>query len=190
MQKEVSNKDLQKEWEEIKAAQFNVLAFKVLYERYFETVFKFVYRRTTDNELTNDLCAQIFIKAIDNIKQYQFKGVPFSAWLIRIASNEVAQHYRNTQKLRVVSVDDFSLMSIIDEPLSSDKEDWMKALSAVLQTLNEQDMQLIELRFFEQRSFKEVAEIMQLTESNAKVRTYRTLQRLKEKILLEHSKQS
>ncbi len=190
MQKEVSNNSLQKEWEDIKAAQSNVRAFGVLYERYFEMVFKFVYRRTSDSELTGDLCTQIFMKALENIKQYQFKGVPFSAWLFRIASNEVAQYYRNVQKSRVVSVDDFSFLSLIEIPTEEDKEDWIRALLAVLQTLNEQDMQLIELRYFEQRSFKEIAEILQLTESNAKVKTYRTLQRLKEKILLEHSRQA
>lgn len=182
MQREVSQNNLEQEWRQIQQAQLDPRAFQPLYDRYFESIFKFVFRRTGDMALSNDLCSQVFLKAMENLSNYQYKGVPFSSWLFRIASNEIAQHFRAAKKNRVVSVEDYSLASMIDEVEEEDTETYRIALLKALEGLKEQDIQLIELRFFEQRPFKEVAEIMQITESNAKVRTYRILQRLRKRI--------
>ena len=103
------------EWTEIQAAQKDAAMFRPLYNRYFEQIFQFIYKRTLNEDLCADICSQVFLKAMQRLDGYTFQGVPFSAWLFRIASNEVAQHYRTTQKSRVVSVEDFTLNSIIDE---------------------------------------------------------------------------
>lgn len=173
---------MQQEWQEIQAAQRNPAHFRPLYNRYYNPIFRFIYRRTNEEELSADICSQVFLKAIQKLPAYEFKGVPFSAWLYRIASNEVAQHFRNLKKARVVSIDDAQLGDVIDEIEENDTEAQREALIAMLDTLNEADLQLIELRFFEQRPFKEVANILGITESNAKVKTYRLLNKLKKKL--------
>ncbi|MEM0992448.1 MAG: sigma-70 family RNA polymerase sigma factor [Bacteroidota bacterium] len=182
MAESISQDTINQEWNEIKAAQSNPAHFRLLYNRYYESIFRFIMRRTADEMLSADLCSQVFLKAMENLHRYQFKGVPFSAWLFRIASNEVAQHFRNVQKSRVVSVEEHTLKEVEEELEESTWELDRQSLLHTLETLKEDDMQLIELRFFEQRPFKEIAAILNITENNAKVKTYRILQRMKKKL--------
>ncbi len=179
----VSEEAVLAEWQEIQAAQRNPAMFRPLYDRYYESIFRFVFRRTADEELTGDLCAQVFLKALQKLESYQYKGVPFSSWLFRIASNEVAQYYRQHQKTRVICVEDADLSNMMGEMQEDRDETHLNNLTKVLDTLEDKDLQLIEMRFFEQRPFKEIADILGMTESNAKVKTYRILERLKIKLL-------
>ena len=178
--KTVSQKAMQVEWLEVQAAQQNPVLFKPLYDRYFEPIFRFIFKRTADENVAADICSQVFLKAMQKLDKYEYKGVPFSAWLYRIASNEVAQHFRNIQKNRVVSVEDYTLNHLVEEVSKTDNfEKNRQRLLQALQQLKEKDMTLIELRFFEQRPFKEIADILHITESNAKVKTYRILEKMK-----------
>ena len=179
----VSKTAMESEWEEIKAAKLNPAAFRPLYARYYESIFRYIYKRTTDESLSADLCSQVFLKAMKKIEGYAYQGVPFSAWLFRIASNEVAQHYRSTQKNRVVSVEDANLSNMMEEIQEHSSEDNRNYLLAALEDLKQKDLEIVEMRFFEQRAFAEIADILDITESNAKVRTYRVLERLKKIIL-------
>ncbi|MEN0004415.1 MAG: sigma-70 family RNA polymerase sigma factor [Bacteroidota bacterium] len=178
----VSTEDMQEEWLEIQAAQREPARFRPLYNRYYDPIFRFVFRRTADESLTADICSQVFLKAMQRLPKYEFKGVPFSAWLYRIASNEVAQHFRNSQKNRVVSIEEKDFSDMMDEVNEPQNELSREQLLQALDQLKEADLQLIELRFFEQRPFKEIADIVGITESNAKVKTYRILERLKKKL--------
>lgn len=181
--KTVSSEAMQAEWVVIQAAQKDSAKFRSLYDKYYEPIFLYVFKRTADRSLAGDICSKIFLKALQRLGQYQFKGVPFSAWLYRIASNEIAQHYRDTQKNRVVSVDETHFQDLIQEIDDHDHPNYRQVLLEALDSLKESDIQLIELRFFEQRPFKEIAEIMSITESNAKIKTYRILDRLRKYIM-------
>lgn len=176
----VSAEAIHAEWLEVQSAQQEPAMFRPLYDRYYEPVFRFLYNRSQDEELAADLCAQVFLKALQRLGDYTFQGVPFSAWLFRIASNEIAQHYRQSQKSRVVSMEEGNLFDLADETEEEDRsEERRKVLLQAMQTLKAPDIVLIEMRFFEQRSFRDIADIMGITESNAKVKTYRILERLK-----------
>lgn len=183
----VSEEAMQEEWAEIQSAQANPGHFRPLYDRYFESIFQFIYNRTLDESLCADLCSQVFLKAMQRLNDYTYRGVPFSAWLFRIASNEVAQYYRQNKKARVVSVEDSNLSNLFDEMEEDDFEQFRPHLLPALEELKESDLEIVELRFFEQRPFREIAEMLNITESNAKVRTYRVLERLK-KIMLQQVK--
>lgn len=180
--KTVSEEAMLEEWQEIQAAQQDPAMFRPLYNRYYEPIFRFLFQRTADEALSADLCSQVFLKAMQRLSGYEFKGVPFSAWLYRIAMNETAQHYRRNKRRRVVSMEEADLGNMMDEMEEGmdEKEKW--DLVQALDDLKEQDLQLVEMRFFEQRPFKEIAHIMGMTEGNAKVRTYRILDRLKKKL--------
>jgi RNA polymerase sigma-70 factor (ECF subfamily) len=180
--KTVSEEAIQLEWQEIQAAQEDPAMFRPLYNRYYEPIFRFIFQRTADETLTADLCSQVFLKAMQRLRNYEFRGVPFSAWLYRIAMNEAAQHFRRRKKNRVVSIEDADLFEMMEEMEEgiSEQEKWR--LVDALDSLKEKDLELIEMRFFEHRPFKEIAEITGLTEGNAKVKTYRILDRLKKKL--------
>jgi RNA polymerase sigma-70 factor, ECF subfamily len=179
----ISTEAIQSEWQEIQAAQRNPAMFRPLYERYFDPLFRFIMSRCGEENEAGDICSQVFMKAMQKLNSYEFKGVPFSAWLYRIASNEVAQHYRNTKKLRVVSAEETQIEDIVEEMEFDDYSAYREVMLEVLEELKPVDLQLIEMRFFEKRPFKEIADILDLSESNAKVKTYRILERMKKKIL-------
>ncbi len=172
--------DLRAELELVEAAKSDPARFGVLYEKYYRQVFVFVFRRTGHEEHTSDIVANTFLKAMVALPKYTFKGVPFSAWLFRIAVNEVNMFFRKTKRERVVSLDKSDLGAMIAESGETDSEENQKLLLKVLGILPAEDMQVIELRFFEKRPFAEVGEILGITENNAKVRTYRILDKLKQ----------
>jgi RNA polymerase sigma-70 factor (ECF subfamily) len=179
----VSADALHQEWQEIQAAVQDRAQFRPLYERYFEQVFRFIYHRTADEALSADLCSQVFLKAMQKLEDYSFQGVPFSAWLLRIAFNEIGQHYRAVQKSRVVSADEAQLGHLTDEMDEEDPKDHYATLLLALDGLEVAELELVEMRFFEERPFKEIAEILGISEANAKMRTYRILERMKRKML-------
>ena len=181
--KVLSSSELLEEWKVVQAAQKNASAFGKLYSKYFPQIFKFIYRRTDNEQLTGDLTAQVFLKALQKIHSYTYKGVPFSAWLFRIASNEVVQHFRDIGKNRVVALENYQVRDLVSENAKVSNEGDLKLMIKYLGELKEDEIQLIEMRFFEQRPFKEIAQIMELTENNTKVKTYRILERLRKKIV-------
>jgi len=174
---------LQQEWLEVQAAVRDRALFRPLYERHFEQVFRFIFRRTADEALTADLCSQVFLKAMQKLDSYSFQGVPFSAWLFRIAGNEIGQHYRAAQKNRVVSVEEIQLGQLLEPGEEQDDQKKYEALLTALGDLPKGDLELVEMRFFEDRPFREIADILGISEANAKMRTYRILEKMKRKIL-------
>ncbi len=166
----------------IEAAQQNPAEFRVLYNKYYTAIFRFILKRTADESLTADLTSQVFLKAMKKMDTYEYRGLPFSSWLYRIATNEITQFYRKNAKKRVVSIDEKMTESWVDDEVKEDDYEMKKKIMLdLLSDLKEGDLELIELRFFENRSFKEIAEILDMTENNAKVKTYRIVERLKKK---------
>lgn len=174
-----SETDIKQELQQIAAAKNDPARFDVLYEKYFRSIFVFVYRRTGNEELTADITSHVFLKALINIKKYEFKGVPFSAWLFRIAFNEINMYFRKNNTDRVVSLEQSGLYQIAQEVEIEDNTELQQKMMAALKQLNMEDIQLIELRFFEKNSFAEVGQMVGITENNAKVKVYRILEKLK-----------
>lgn len=166
------------EQELVLAAQQDEQAFGKLYDRYFEGIFGFIFRRTDSEELTADLTSQVFLKALKNINKYEFRGLPFSAWLYRIASNEVNRYYRKHNKTVLFSLEEGRVSELIEEH-EENNEERITLLMRCLKALPTTVLEVLELRFFEERSFKEIAFILEITESGAKMRTYRALEKLK-----------
>lgn len=176
-----TKQEILSELEVIEKAKNNPEAFRALYDTYYREIFTFIYKRVNEEEITADIASQVFVKAMIKIKSYRFKGVPFSAWLYRIASNEVNQYFRKTKANRTISLEESGLHRLKDEvdDDAGQHEEQRSLLLKALQYLNEKEVQLLELRFFEDRPFKEVAVILNITETNAKVKTYRLIEKVK-----------
>ncbi len=158
--------------------------FEALYNKYYEQILKYVYQRVESKEEAYDITAQVFTKAMLHLSNYEFKGLPFSAWLYRIAANELNMLFRKNKVQHVINADINSLHQIKEEiHFNEDDEEKINLILSEISNLNEDEIQLIEMRFFEKRSFKEISEILDITENNAKVKTYRVLDKLKEKLL-------
>ncbi len=180
------NSDLQQEQEviDIRRSQTDPEAFKPLYEKYFKKIFLFILRRVTEKEIARDITQQVFLKALNSLRKFQVRGLPFSAWLFRIAINECNDYFRKTKKARLVTIDEQLTESLFEEMMADNRMEELKLrLPAILKTLSPDDLQLIEFRFFEQRSFREIGLLLDITETYAKVKTYRALDKMKKRFL-------
>lgn len=171
------------EFQLVERAKQNPEAFKPLYEKYYEPILRFVYQRCTDKEIAYDITSHVFLKAMQSIKNYTFKGLPFSSWLYRIARNEVIDHHRQKPNERAVSIDRTGLSNILHDSDSGEKEEYIQLILKELKTLSEDEMQIIEMKYFEKRQFKEIAEILDITETNAKVKAHRIIEKLRKSIM-------
>ncbi len=158
--------------------------FGVLYDRYFDQIFRFVFKKLGGQEdLAGDITQQAFMKAMANIEKYEDRGLPFSSWLYRIAQNEVLMYFRKVKKNVEVAIDENRIMDLAGEANLSNSMSIgdQERLVEMLNDLKEDQIAIIELRFFQEMSFKEIAEIYNITEANAKMRTYRILERIGKK---------
>jgi RNA polymerase sigma-70 factor (ECF subfamily) len=171
--------EIEEENKIVDRARQDPAVFGFLYERYHREIFLFVLRRVDDKQTTDDLTSQVFLKALLALPKYRFRGLPFSAWLYRIATNQIAEYYRTTQRQRVVSIDSGGVQQLMSSLVAPGKTGQGDLIVQLLNHLDEDEVTLIELRFFEDRPFKEVAFILNMTENNAKVKIYRILTKLR-----------
>jgi len=165
-------------------SQLDPEAFRPLYEKYFKRIFLFILHRVGEKAIAADITSQVFLKALINIRKFSFRGLPFSAWLFRIALNECNDFFRKNKRYRFVTMEDSMVEHLYDELTAETRlEDLRHQLPAILQKLSVTELQIIELRFFEQRPFKEVADILGITETYAKVKVYRILEKMKKLFL-------
>ncbi len=173
---------LEEELQWIEAAKLNPEDFKPLYEKYYKAILSYLYQRMNSKDLAFDTTSQVFLKALSNLKKYEFRGVPFSSWLYRIAHNEMIHVFRKQKEQRVINADINDLKFICEENKEIFFEEYIPALKTLISQLNEKELQLVEMRYFEKRAFKEIAEILDITEINAKVRMFRIIEKLKASI--------
>lgn len=158
--------------------------FGLLYEKYFELIFRFVFKKLGGLEDTaGDITQMVFMKAMANINKYEDRGFPFSSWLYRIAQNEVALFFRNEKKNFSVPIDESRIIELASEAeLGSNMTmEQQEELIEMLNVLEESHLEIIELRFFQELSFKEISEIYNITEANAKMKVYRILEKIGKK---------
>ncbi len=171
---------LAEELQIIEKAKLNPAHFAPLYKKYHEAIFRYVIKRVDEEEAAFDITSCVFIKALTNIQRYEFRGVPFSSWLFRIAKSELYQSFRDSKAKRTVNIDSIQVAQLVEDFTEVYSEENKAKLLKALPLLKDNQLQLIEMRFFEKRSFREIGEIIGLTENNTKVKTFRALVKLKD----------
>jgi RNA polymerase sigma-70 factor (ECF subfamily) len=175
----ISQEEILKEFETVKLAMKDPKQFQPLYDKYFSIIFNYVYRKIDDEDVTADLTSQTFFKALQHLKKYKFRRVPFSAWLYRIAANEVNRHYRLTNRKQVFSFDEREFEHLIEQNVDNEQEVNIEYILEQMHKMSESDIGILELRFFESKSFAEIAFILEVNEATAKMRTYRAIEKLR-----------
>jgi RNA polymerase sigma-70 factor (ECF subfamily) len=177
----MSKEEILTEIDQVIKAQEDPSEFAPIYNRYFDPIFVYVFKRIDDEELTAEITSRVFYNCLYNLKRFKYQGVPFSAWLYKIAINEINSFFRNrNHQTRMVTMSDIHIETIIDELDRSEPEiDKYVLVSTLLEQLTPDEIQFIELRFFENKSFKEVGYFLGISEGNAKIRTYRILEKLR-----------
>ena len=163
----------------VQRAKKNPTFFAPLYEKYFDQIFIFIFKKTRNEELTGDLTSQVFLKALLNINKYEDRGYPFSSWLYMIASNEVNLHYRKIKKINEIEIQEKDVVHLLDEFKSMNTIEHQEKLIDAMNKLSEKDTEIIDLRYFEKKSFREIGEILQISHGAAKIKLYRSVEKLK-----------
>jgi RNA polymerase sigma-70 factor, ECF subfamily len=177
------------EEELVKRAQNSREAFGALYEIHYQRIFNYALKRTANVQLALDITSATFFKAMNQIGKYRWRDVPFAAWLYRIASNEISDHYRRASS-KTVSLDTVS--NLIDsadyadevnqaeEELSKHEEFLM--LHKKLAELPDMYQEVIVLKFFEKKKIKEMVKILGKKEGTIKSLLHRGIGKLREKM--------
>lgn len=179
MSNDTNHTDLVHEEHLIALAKQDITHFEGLYTKYFDTIFRFIYRRTDDESLTADLCSQVFYKAMRNLRKFVWKGRPFGAWLYAIARNEVKKHYRNRKEVFVIEEEH---IKAIHEWQPNNHALDPALIISLFEGLTEDEVHLLELKYFEQNTFHDMALVLGMTESAVKMKLYRLLHSLKKKV--------
>lgn len=178
------NNALEKENLLIEEAKSNPEKFAAIYDRYVEQIYRYVYRRVNDQATAEDLVSQTFYDALSHLKSYQFKGYPFSAWLYKIAHNNVLKWYRTNSRYQKVDLEEVA--ELRDESAGLEEEIDIKeeglGVKAAMDKLDYEERELIRLKYFEEVSNIEIGQIMGITANNVGVKLYRALKRLKQLI--------
>ncbi|MCU0367839.1 MAG: sigma-70 family RNA polymerase sigma factor [Cyclobacteriaceae bacterium] len=176
----MTDDEIRKEQEVLEKSKKDAQAFGVIYEKYFDKIFNYIFRQTDDEDVAGDLCSQTFVNALHNINRYEFRGIPFSAWLYKIAGNEINKYYRKRKGTKVFSIEELKVRELIERTTDEEwDEELIEQLIHYMNELPTEMIQVLELRFFEDKDFKEIAFILDMTESGAKMRTYRALDQLR-----------
>jgi RNA polymerase sigma-70 factor, ECF subfamily len=164
-------------------------AFGELYERYVEKIYNYIYYRTGNHHDAEDLTARVFFRAMGHIDSYTERGVPFQAWLYRIAHNLVANWHRDRGRRKVIPLDEFISGSLrVDAPdhHAEDKEEREQLLAAI-RRLPEERQQLLVLKFVEHMSNAEIGQTMDRTEGAIKSLYHRTLIALRDELQMQQA---
>ncbi len=154
-------------------------AFGVLYDRYLDHIYRFVYYKTFSKETTEDITSAVFHKALQKINTFAIEKGNFSSWLYRIARNSVIDYYRTKKS-------DVSLEDVFDVGVDERTPETLDAIAALetvtkyLKTLNAKQREIITLRIWEERSYREIAELVGGTEDSVKMAFSRSIRELRE----------
>ena len=157
----------------IEAAQRDPSCFADLYESNFERVYAYIASRVRDRDAAQDLTAEVFQEALANIGSFEWRGVPFVAWLMRIASNAIADRWQRRAKEPPLPDDP------MEEPGVEDEIERRAMLSQLVDALPEDQRHVVIRRFVEQRSIREIAQELGRSEGAVKQLQFRALQTLR-----------
>jgi RNA polymerase sigma-70 factor, ECF subfamily len=166
----------------VEAAQADLSKFDALYELHFDRLYFFIFSRVRDRAIAEDLTSEVFHKALANISSYQWRGTPFSAWLFRIASNAVVDHFKRSNRER--QSDQFE-HPLTPPDLSSAEFGFIERhvhLFRLVEQLPEIQRRVVCERFVEERSIREIARRLSKTEGAVKQLQFRALQTLRAQI--------
>lgn len=177
----------------IKGIRINPDKFEKIYNRHYQTIFNYCYRRTGDFDTSKDITSEIFLKAYLNIHKFKWKDIPILSWLYRIATNEINLFYRSQKYSPTFISEIYSNYSIAAtiEDLVEEKSNAEAKLHKDKQFVQVQDaikelplkyQEVISLKYFEQLKIKEIGTILNKKEGTIKSLLSRGISKLKEKM--------
>ena len=163
-----------------RARQGDADAFGALYDRYQPDILRYLTHRLRDPEVAEDLTQQVFLKAWQAVPRYQQRGVPFKAWLYRMAHNLMVDHYRARRP-----TNDLEGIDVPEEPVAEQRvlrQELLERLQEALDRLSTDHREVLVLRFLMEKSAAEIGEIMERKEVTVRGLQFRALRALRHEI--------
>jgi RNA polymerase sigma-70 factor (ECF subfamily) len=158
-------------------------AFGALYEKLSPKLYSYLYYHLNGRaQLAEDLTEEVFVKVLEKLNRYQDRGLPFSAWIFRIAHNHLVDHVRSQPRRVVVSIDDCQQVPEPYAELSLDRALSQSVLNEAISTLTEDQRRVVVLRFLQGFSTAETAQALTKTEDAVKKLQARALHVLKKQL--------
>lgn len=175
-----ATRDIPREEQTVKKAiKGDEQAFASLYDAYVDSIYRFIYLRVEDQQTAEDICSNVFLKAWEKLGGYQPRGVPFRAWLFRIARNAVIDHYRTRKEVApleaVVNTYDESVMPLA-EHVSVRIE--AEKIVTLMKTLTDDQRNVLTLKLVHGLNTKEVAKALGKRQGAVRALQMRGLQAL------------
>lgn len=180
MEEQISQTKLDNEPMLVKQARTDDRAFEILYDFYFSKIYFFVFKRTGQKEITEDIVSATFMKVFTGLKTFEAKHEnSFAAWVYQIAGNKLIDYYRSQGRHPLVNIE--SIVEPQDES-QNPQADFIRNLNKsvvakVLLSLPEHDQKILQLKFFADLDNVEIAEIMGVPANNVGVWLFRALKR-------------
>ena len=157
----------------IEAAQADPERFVELYERHVHRVYAYVARRVSSRADAEDVTSEVFEQALANLRKFEWRGVPFIAWLFRIAANALADRWRRTSR------DSYEPPPDVPDRREADEIERRAILSQLVERLPDAQRQVIEMRFVDGKSIREIAAALERSEGAVKQLQLRALENLR-----------
>lgn len=182
--------DLNEEKELIKRAQQDLKVFGEIYDQYYPKIFGYIFKRTANLEIAQDITSETFFKALKNVWQFRWRNISFSSWLYKIATNEINQYFRKG-KYKFISLDILEKQGFEPISLHNPEVDLIEAQQELqrhqdflicqrkISQLNIKYQEVIALRFFEKKQIKEIGEILGKSDGTVKSLLHRGLEKLR-----------
>jgi RNA polymerase sigma-70 factor (ECF subfamily) len=152
-----------------RAQQRDTEAFSQLYEAYFDKIYRYIALRIRNETEAEDMTQQVFMKMLQSISSYKIKGVPFSAWIYRIAHNQIVDFLRQQNKKSTVDIEGIPLPDTGEDPQHiMEQEVDIKQLKQATRKLTAFQQEVLSLRFTGELSIAECASIMGKSEGAIK----------------------
>jgi RNA polymerase sigma-70 factor (ECF subfamily) len=183
--------DLQRERELVERARTDADAFGELYDEHYGRIFGYVLRRTASVDAAQDVTSDVFFKALSNLHRFRWRDVPFSAWLYRIAGNEIANRHRRDNRDRkhvreTMAAASAESVATGEEVHRAEAElirhEEFLELHASIAQLPVKYQEVIVLRFFEDKPIREISQILDKREGTVKSLLHRGLERLRKSV--------
>ena len=160
----------------IEAAQTDPARFAELYDRYVDRVYAFVSRRTPDRAAAEDITSEVFQQALAHLSRFEWRGVPFVAWLFRVASNALADRWRRDAR------DSHDPPADVPDTREIEELERRVILFQLVDRLPALQRQVIQLRFVEEKSIREIAAALGRSEGAVKQLQLRALENLRKRM--------
>ena len=167
-----------------RAVTGDVCAFEELYEAHRTRMFRYFYQHTSDQADSEELTQSFFVKLWRALPQFEDRGVPFVAWLYRMARNHLVDHYRSMRRRAAFSEPLETADGRRDERATIDLqrcEDSL-VLTHALDALRPKQREIVVLRFYAQLNTTEIATVMGMTEGAVRVQQTRALQAMRREL--------